>query len=485
MKRLIAVILAIVLAFVIALGDELMNLNIPEKGFAGVMEWFGKDRQRPKIPQLIDINKPIEENLTYEERLKKGAYYYDRGFLSFAVNEYVKAANLEPAHIEPYERLMTIHFEMLNYDKARTNAETVLKLNPGHLDAHYFLVLAAIRLSEFDEASQLIGNLEGQGVNNMRLTYLRALLSIASNQHEAGKDHLKAIIKTDSSADEDLIKKANAILTSYEEYEFAQAAEELYLAELLARAFNQVGEYELAVYKLKDILKTRSDLRDAWILLGFAYLNLEKYLFAVTALETAYDLDPQWPATQYFLGTAYSELNQKEDAIVYLNYALSNGFEPRLVIHQKLADLYLETENYQKSVNAYEQVLEENKQDINAFVRPIWIYLDFLNEPVKALKLAELAMLTFPAEPMSFNLLGWAQAGMGNYVEAEKNLKKAITDDPKLAAAHYNLGRLYEQINQEDQALTSYEQAYQLDQNGSVGNLAAKRYNAILTDQDE
>ena len=479
MKKLTAIIAAVVLAFVIALGDQIIKLN----AFDAIRSFFGLEDnmieipKKPKIPTIIE--KPEELNMSYEERIDKGDYYYERDLLTLSANEYVKAANLEPDRAKPYLKLTQVNFDLTDYGKAKSNAEQVLKLDPGNYEAQYLLVLISIKQSEFTDAEQRINQLLSEEVTDARLLFYKALIKIASSQHEEGNELLKQA-KAALTDNNELGSKIDKVLAGYEEFEFAKAAEELYLSELLARSFNQIGEYELAIYKLKEILKTRSDLRDSWVLLGFGYLNLEKYLFALTSFEHAYEIDPEWPATQYFLGITYAEIPRNEDAIIYLNYALNNGFEPEVVVKQKLADLYLKVSNYEESVSAYKEVLDFNKQDINAFVRPIWIYLDFLDEPEKAMKLSESAVITFPEDAMAYNLLGWSQTGTKNYIEAEKNLKKAISMDPELTASYYNLGKLYEDQGRNDEALEKYQKAYELDLNGSIGNLAAKRYNALL-----
>lgn len=484
MKKITAIIFAVLLAFAIAMGDQIIKLSLADSplSFSAIKSYFIKDEipvHKPMIPK-VDEPAPEEVNLSYDERLKKGDYYFDRGFLTYASNEYVKASNLEPTRPEPYRKLMNVNFELADYSKAKKNAEKILELTPNAFDVRFDLVKINIRLNAFTEARSGIESLQTSGLTDSRLDYLTALLDIAFGEHDNAYKILTSL-SADPTLDTDTSKHVFKLLSAYQEFDFAKSAEDLYLGELLARGLNQIGEYELAVYKLKDILRTRTDLRDSWIMLGFAYLNLKNTLFALTSFEHAYELDPEWPATQYFLGVTYSELSQFDDAIVYFNYALENGFEPAIVVKQKLADLYLEKMEYAKAVAAYEEVLEFTKGDINAFVRPIWIYLDFLNEPQKAMKLAEMTVISFPEDPMAYNLLGWSQTGMGNYIEAEKNLKKAIATDPTLAAAYYNLGKLYEELSESDNALDSYQKAYELDQNGSIGNLSAKRYNALLT----
>jgi len=488
MKKVTAIILAVVLAFVIAMGDQIIKLSLSDNplGIKNILSVFGfgnndniNIQAKPKIPRITEKQQPEEVNLTYEERVKKGDYYYEKGFLTYAANEYVKAANLESSKTEPLDKLMKTNYELKDYSKAKNNAIRILEIDANNFDARYYSVLTSIRQNQFTEAESSIDAMLSEGITDARLVYLKALINIAFGKNDVGRTLLNQVIN-DQTADQSIINNSQKILSAYQEFDFAKSAEDLYLSELLARSFNQIGEYELAIYKLKDILKTRTDLRDSWVLLGYAYLNLNNYIFALTSFQHAYELDSEWPATQYFLGITYSELQKYNDAIIYLNYALNNGFEPSIVIKQKLADLYLQTEKYDEAVKLYEEVLQVNKQDINAFVRPIWIYLEFLNDPEKALKLGELAVINFPDNPMSYNLLGWSQIGIKNYVEAEKNLKKAISKDPSMAAAYYNLAKLYELQNDNGQALANYQKAYELDQNGSIGSLAAKRYNAIL-----
>jgi len=433
-------------------------------------------RELPTLPTVTE--KQPEENLSYQERMEKGDYYFDHGFLSFAANEYARAANLEPNRVDPYRKLLVTHFELRNYRKALSNAETVLALNPTHAETLYDVLRIHIRLSDFESAKGLADSYQITDATDARILYYKGLLEALNRNHELAQKLLKeARVKSD---DPSLDKDTDVMLEAYREFEFTQAAQELFLSELIARGFNKVEEYEMAIHLLKEVLKERGDLRDGWILLGFAYLNLEKYQFALTALDRAYSLDPEWTTTQYFLGIAHMELDHSEDSINYFSLALTNGFEPQVVVYRHLANLYFEAEAYDQSVAAYEKVLELSEADVSAYIRPVWIYIDFIDDSQKAKTLAETAVLNFPESAMSYNLLGWSYIGLGQSDKAERNLKKALELEPNLAAAHYNLGHLYETQNREQLALDSYQQAYELDGSGSIGNRAAAAYNELL-----
>jgi len=493
MKKFFAFITAILLAVILSnvfLEWNDGSLTVKELSFETI-----KEQLQNKISNLTTPEKDVEEdgkviepvidtdpNLSYEERIKKGDYFLERGFFTFAANEYVKAANMNFNSIVPYERLLLANFELGDYSKAKRNAEMILKLDPNHTETRFALVKINIKQSSFEEAMNIIEQLKAMEIKDARIEYYRALLFLANQNFDEAQKRLKQARV--ESATEDINENIDKILGAYNEFDFAKAAEELYLANLISRSLNEIEEYEISIHILKNVLKDRSDLRDSWILLGFGYINLGKYYFGLTAFEQAYQLDPEWPTTQYFLGITHKELSNYNDAIVYFNYALSNGFKPELVVYNHLADLYLSIEDYEAAVSTYKQLLELNRSDINSFVKPIWIYLDFLGNPEEALILANMAVTAFPENAMAFNLLGWSQVASGNYTDAEINLKKSLEIDPGIAAAHLNLGKLYEAQLKRKEAMSAYQEAYQLDQNSSIGNLAAKRYNVLLIQEN-
>lgn len=486
MKKLITIILAVILAFVLAMGDQINFkldkiknlLKVPNKEKNIELVEKTEEKKLPKLAQLK--NKEVkEENLTYIQRIEKGDYYYKKGFLRFAINEYLKAAKINPNNTDIYLKISKAYYDLMDFEKANKNAEKVLSISPSNYDANLAIVKIDIKQSKFKEALAKIDSLLIDNPKDYILLYYKGILKIAFNKHEEAKKLLQESLEN-SNSDYEIDNKIQIIFEAYDEFNFAKEAEDLYLSELLSKSFNQIEEYELAIYKLKQILKNRGDLRDAWLLLGFAYLNNGNYLFSSTSFEKAYEIDPSWSPTQYFLGLSYYEMERNEDAIIYLNYAIQNGFKPELLVWQRLAELYLNVKDFEKSIEAYKKVLEINNKDINAFVRPIWIYMDFLNKPEEALKLGETAVIHFPNNAMAYNLLGWSQIGVKNYKEAEINLKKSIAMDSGIAATYYNIAKLYTEENKIELALKNYQKAYELDQNGSIGNLSAKQYNLLI-----
>lgn len=473
MRKFLTILSAVILGLLITAG-------IFWASGKNVLDIFKKETAPVNTPETVkNTEKPKLEvvNLTYDARITKGDEYFSQGAYNSAATEYSKAALLQPDQVSTYLKLTQTHLKLRNFDKALANAQAVLKKDPNNSEALSDQILIQVKLSDFTNAQKLIETLPQTISQTAEISYYKGLLNAISNNHDLAKTHLN---QAKALNDAEYTPKIDRILKSYEAFEAAQAGEELYLKILLAKSLNENEEYEMSIHILKEVLKARSDLRDGWILLGFAYLNLQNYQFALTAFDKAYSLDPTWSTTQYFLGITHKELSHTNEAIKYFTAALKGDFEAKVVIQNHLADLYFQAKDYKKATEAYEDVLKVNKGDLNAFVRPIWLYLDYLNQPEKALALAKTALASFPDAAMSYNLLGWSYIGMGDYKNAEANLKRSLALDPKLAAAHLNLGQLNEKWGKNDLALKSYQEAYKIDQQGSIGNMAGQKYNALI-----
>ena len=277
-----------------------------------------------------------------------------------------------------------------------------------------------------------------------------------------------------------MAEKSRKYLAAYDEFDFNQGGENTHLKTLLGRAYAQNGEYQLAIAILFDAIKEKKNYRDPWIILGYSYLNINKFTDAIEALEEARKLDPQHPKTPFYLALAYQGIGDFQRAIDNLEIARNNGYEPRIQIEQKLAELYLQRKEYEKAAQSYENLIALNSEDINQFIKPIWIYLDRLNKPLKALELANKALTTHPESAMGYNLVGWAAVGANDFESAKMYLDKALSVNPKLDAVYLNYGTYYEKQGKLDEAVKYYKAAYSLGKGNSISVAAADKYNNII-----
>ncbi|MBU1019430.1 MAG: tetratricopeptide repeat protein [Patescibacteria group bacterium] len=417
-----------------------------------------------------EINKDtfkIKTDSSYEERIEKGQLLIENGYYSLSITEFNLASQEKPYSPEPYLLIGSVYENLKDYEKAISNYEKALERSPDNSEAIIGIAQNYIHLEKFEEARATI---DGSSKESSDLNYYKALLYAYDSEYDRSQQLFEEI--------ED--EKAEPFLSAFEEYDLEEGGQETHLKTLLAQAYTEVKQWQLAKATLYEVLGENSSYRDAWTLLGYTYLSLGQYEDSASAFEQAIELDVTKPETNYFLALAYFGQDRHEDAITYLELSLLYGFEPQVQVYQKLAEIYFLLEDYESASRNYEQILKLNDEDANNFIRPIWLNLDFLGNHEHALELAEWALDSHPETAMSYNLKGWVLTAMEDYEEAETYLKGALELDPNLAAAYLNLGTMYEKQDNLEEAKQNYKIAYTLDQNSAIGSLAAEKYNALL-----
>ena len=431
-----------------------------------------------EMPEFLSEEK-IGRAKTYGEYMNRGKMLEDNGYYALAVAEYEAADKLAPNNTEPLIEIGRIHLRENDFMRAKLAFEQALEIEPDNLDAKIYLVRALLADRKITEAQKVISGLSEQNQNSK---YYEGIIAAYFGDYDKSKNLLKEAINIGTS--DDITRKAQNFLSAFDEFDFNQGGSQVHLKTLLARSFNQTGQYNMAIPLLFEVIKEKKDYRDSWILLGYAYLNIEKFQDAAEALEEAKKLDPQKPETLFYLGLAHFGLNDLAEAASNLELAKKNGYQPEVQIDQKLAEIYLQLKNYSSAAKAYENVVSLNDENVYYYIKPIWIYIDRLNQPDKAMALAKKAYSSHPREAMSFNLLGWAAVSSNELKEAEDYLNKALSIDPHLDAIYLNIGILNEKKGNFSQAISYYRKAFDMGSGNSISAAAADHYNRLIGKTD-
>lgn len=417
-------------------------------------------KEQKNFNQLIAFGDSELENSLYE----KAIYYYKQ------------ASELNPSSSEALIKLGNAYLKNNQEDQAKKTFFSASRLNPTSLDAKIGSVQADIAGKNLESAKNTIWNLDE---NEATIKYYKAIILILANQFDEAKTRLEELIKLPKENFPEITTKAEKFLEKYAIYESFVESPDSFLKVLLAQALTENSENHSAILLLFTVLDKESNYRDAWTLLGYNYLITDQPKEAIDALLQAKTLEPENPKILFFLGLAYFADNQVDPAISYLKAADKNGYEPKDQINLKLGDLYTLKQEYQKAQTSYEDVLKENQQNLQVYVRAIWLSIDKLNQPDKALELAQQAVEKHPKNAMSYNLKGWAYTALGKYKDGKDYLDRALAIDPKLDAIHLNLGWLYEKKGSTKLAKEYYKKAYVLGRGNSIGNQAAIRFNKL------
>lgn len=427
--------------------------------------------------QTEELTEPekIARKKSYEELLNKGDFYYESGLYSLAIDAYTNASEQEPSKIEPLLRIGEIQLLQMEYEKAKNLALEVIKISPTNVNGKLILGRANIGLEDFGEAQTIFDNIN---VDDYEVLYYQGMMALYFGDYQRARSLLDSSVA--NSTDQEITDNANKLISAMNEFDRFQAGLHEHLKVLVARAMVQINQPHMAKDLIWNVLETRRDYRDAWIILGYSYLQLERYQDSVDALEEAVRQDPEKPETFFYLGLAYAGIDELDKAIDSLEIAAKFGYEPKIHVEQKLAELYFQNEDYDNASALYEDVISKNPTDIDYFIRPIWVYIDKLNKPDKAVALAEKAIVYHPDDAMSYNLLGWAQVANNDFINANKSLQKSLTLNPDFDAPYLNLGWMYQKKQEYGRAKDLYKKAYELSDGSAVGNLAAERYNELL-----
>ncbi|MBT7484572.1 tetratricopeptide repeat protein, partial [Candidatus Peregrinibacteria bacterium] len=431
------------------------------------------------VDNITTTTEEVSNNPSYLERIQKGDTLFEGGYYPLAITEYEVATTLEPTLSEPYYKLGQAYFYDYSYETAREALDIAIQNNENNLEAQLLLGKVYITIEQFETAKTHFDSL-GRGV--ARVEYYQGLMNVFFKDYDNAAINFNFVIE--SGEDGTLSTHSQTYLAAIEEAALAEDGSPLYLQTLIAQGFAETAEVELAMASLYDVLREEPTYRDAWIILGHAYLTQELYRDAQDALLKALELDPTKPETRYFLGLSYFGEDDYASAVTQLKLAVESGYEPLVQAYQKLADVAVLAEQFDIAVDAYENVLILNSADVNLYIRPIWLYLDKLDYADRAQELAEQAVQEHTNTAMSYNLLGWVQVAQEDFSNAEQNLNYALILDANLAAAYLNLGWLEQKRDNLEQAKEHYKRCYTIDPSGSVGNLAANRYNEILTQEE-
>lgn len=194
----------------------------------------------------------------------------------------------------------------------------------------------------------------------------------------------------------------------------------------LSELFLMVQEYEKAHFFADKAILLNLNIAEPFYYKGLAYLETMDTNNAITNLRIASNLDTSFFAVNMQLGVIYYEANDSISEI-YLKRALNSQPENPSALYY-LGMLYQNNMEFEKALEVYSQLFNNNKSGKRAYYNSGYIYLVELQE----------------------------------YKNAEEMFKIAIDLDTKYVEAVYNLGRTYEEMGDFEQARNYYNNAIEL-----------------------
>lgn len=178
---------------------------------------------------------------------------------------------------------------------------------------------------------------------------------------------------------------------------------------------------------------------------GLTHLRDRQPMPALGALQEAIALDPTVAAYRDVLGLVYLDLGRPAIAIEHLERAIE--IDPKYAdAHFHLGTALAESQRWEDAVQSYR----------TALALPTLSVPDFANQN-----------------------LGLALYHLKRYREAEESLRFALSLDPKLQAAYYHLGLVYNAQGRREEARAAFRQAVKLGKESPFGQAAGARLKAM------
>lgn len=195
----------------------------------------------------------------------------------------------------------------------------------------------------------------------------------------------------------------------------------------LAQQLADSGKPDESVQMAKAVLKGGAEDRDTYIMLSQIYMRLKRW-------------------------------KESEDAIAQAEKYATRA-EEKEYIRFLQGSIYERQKKFDLAEQAFRQVLQQNPSNSMALNYLGYMLADHNTHLEEALTLIKKALDFDPQNGAYLDSLGWAYFKLGNYDQAEENLRRAADKSPNDATVQDHLGELYARTNRFKLAAAHWEHA--------------------------
>ena len=438
--------------------------------------------EEPTERRLINFNFN-QESKEFQELMVQASQHYQNGNTKKALSTYVQAYEADKTSVAPFLAIAEIYIDTGKYDLAQENL--ILAQKKGPLPNEGKRLLARLQLLEknYQQTREVLQSIK---TPNNEDYLLEIVLSLLVDDIDNAREKVDLIAESNT---EGTYKESGLLLQkAFELYDTFTDSPRSYLLVLAGEQLIEIEEYDLARPLLFEAISEENTYRDAWTLLGYSFLQSNKLTDAKQTLTKSKELDPYNATTHFYLGLTQEALGEQQLAITALSQAEGFDYPNKKEIYIHKANNYFALEDYKNAAAEYEKANDISTLDMDLYTRTVWMYIEPLNNSLKALNLAQKAVQNNPGNAMALNLLGWAQLANNNLNEAEKFLQQAISKDVTLDASYLNLGVLHASKENQEVANKYFEKAIKYateNGNKSIKARAESEQKKLTQNQDE
>jgi tetratricopeptide (TPR) repeat protein len=229
------------------------------------------------------------------------------------------------------------------------------------------------------------------------------------------------------------------------ETQIAQGRNTAAVQMLLARVCFAQGDTAQCEAALRKVIELQPDAADGYLMIAQLYLGTNQPQKALTDLQAAADKNPKDIRPLTIMGVIQSQQN-----------------------------------DYQGARASYEKILTIEPKAVVALNNLAYLYSERLNEPAKALEMAQRARDAAPNQPEIADTLGWVLHKAGRYSQALGLLSESADKLPTNPEVQFHLGMTYYMLGNEQSARVALEQALKIN-SSFTGAAEARDAVSVLT----
>ena len=242
------------------------------------------------------------------------------------------------------------------------------------------------------------------------------------------------------------------------------------------RKLASLGFWDLAAYAFKMVTQTHPEYSEGWAYLGEAHQHLagSEPQDAINALQTAIALDPTSLSANILMAVYWQRDGSPERAQPFLVAALQlDPSNPDILVDLGAATAALG--DLEAAAAYYSDAIEITNAN-PVYLRALGEFCIRYNHNIESVALlaARQALLSNPHNPGSLDLMGQVLFRMGDLLNAQRFLLRAIAINPGYGPAYLHHGLILDMQGEPHLAIQSYQRAISLATDTATVALAAR-----------
>lgn len=380
-----------------------------------------------------------------------GAAFTATQSFSTAVDIYNDVLKIMPNHEEALNNLGVAYLEKSEFDKSETYFLRLLAINPEHLDCIFNLANNYYVRTQFKSA----------------IFYYEAYLSLKPNSINAIRQ-ICVVYLTEENYSEALIWLGKYL--QFKPYDAAMIAE-------VGNCYLMLGNIEKAKNYFQKSLETDPLNLETLTSYGISYLKAKDFLRAIKIFNQVIEADALNENAFFNKALAQLDLHLFDDAILSLRLCLQinkDNLEAETLLTEIKAIKGRKTTS-ERTIQSLERK-DASTQDLILFSEHLEKEKRFEEAITQRLKIANLS----PNNAANYFDLGRLYQDLKNYEEAIKFYTAALEIESRLSGAVYNMAICYRSLFNFQEAVKCYKQALNLEpENVSFLNNLALLYGEI------